>query len=129
MKPVVYNPNKFDEGVNVFVSVNQTIKDGMPIELGRSFKSCIAKSWYFYKDEEAKIVEAFEKGLPVTVSGVESGKKIATFIAEGYEIIDISQENPDVGQPRRFEFKLTKRVFEGAPIWQGSLGAHSVAVK
>ena len=129
MKPVVYNPNKFNEGVNVFVSVNQTIKDGTPIDKTRTRKDCIARAWYFYKDEEAKIVEAFEKGLPVTVSGVEAGKKIATYIAEGYEIIDISEENPDVGEPRRFEFKLTKGVYEGAPIWQGSLGAHSVAVK
>lgn len=129
MKPVVYNANKFNEGVNVFVSVNQTIKDGSPIDPQRSFKSCIAKSWYFYKEEEAKIVEAFEKGLPVTVSGVEAGKKVATYLAEGYEIIDISKSNPDVGQPRRFEFKLTKRLYGGAPIWQGSLGAHSVAVK
>ena len=129
MKNVVYNPNKFNEGVNIFVSVNETIKNGVPIELGRSFQSCIARAWYFFKEEETAILEALEKGLPVTISGVEAGKKIASYMVEGYEIVDISETNPEKGISQRYAFKLGKRLFEGAPVWQGSIGMHAVAVK
>jgi hypothetical protein len=128
MSKVIYNPNKFNEGVNIFVSVNRSYNTKGEFT-GRSLKGCIARAWYFYKEEEAALIEAFEKGLPVTVSGILHGEKVATYIAEAYEIIDIAEENPEVGHSRRFEFKLTSRVYEGAPIWKGSLGAHSVAVK
>ena len=128
MSKVIYHPNKFNEGVNIFVSVNKTMNDGVPMA-GRTKRSCIAKSWYFFKEEESKIVEALEAGKPVTITGIERGKQRGCYIVEGYKIIDIADENPEVGITRRFEFILGKPVFEGAPIFQGSLGMHAVAVK
>ena len=123
-----YNANKYNTGVNVAVSVNKTVVDGVPIP-GRTMKNAIATSWYFHASEEDRIRMAFEQNLPVTVTGMERGRQVATYLAESMSIIDISAENPTVGQPRRVEFKLVKRLFAGAPIWNGSLGMHAVAVR
>ena len=127
MKDVTYFPNKYNEGVNIFVSVNKTMNDGIPIP-GRSKRQCIAKSWYFFKQEEAMIVEAIEAGKTVTITGIERGVQRGTYIVEGYKVIDIADENPEVGITRRFEFILGKPVFQGGPIFKGSLGMHAVAV-
>jgi len=127
MKDVTYFPNKYSEGVNIFVSVNKTMNDGIPVP-GRTKRQCIAKSWYFFKEEEAKIVEALDAGKPVTITGIERGNQRGTYIVEGYKIIDIADENPEVGITRRFEFILGKPVFQGGPIFKGSLGMHAVAV-
>jgi len=127
MSNVTYFPNKYNEGVNIFVSVNKTMNDGVPIP-GRSKRQCIAKSWYFFKQEEAMIVEAIEAGKTVTITGIERGVQRGTYIVEGYKVIDIADENPEVGITRRFEFTLGKPVFQGGPIFKGSLGMHAVAV-
>ena len=128
MSKVTYFPNQYTEGVNIFVSVNKTMNEGVPVT-GRSKKQCIAKSWYFFKEEEARIVEAIEAGLPVTITGIERGVQRGTYMVEGYEIIDIADSNPEVGITRRFEFILGKPVYQGGPIFNGSLGMHAVAVK
>jgi len=104
------------------------MNDGIPVP-GRSKRQCIAKSWYFFKEEEAMIVEALEAGKPVTITGIERGVQRGTYIVEGYKVIDIAGENPEVGITRRFEFILGKPVFQGGPIFNGSLGMHAVAVK
>jgi hypothetical protein len=125
---MAYNPGEYGDAVNVFVSVNKTIKDGVPIS-GKSRKQCIAKSWYFHKEEERIIREAFENGTTVTVTGIERGVQRGTYIAASYEIIDIAGENDDVGITRRVAFNLNKRIFEGGPIYSGKIGMHAVVVQ
>jgi len=124
----MYNPGKFTDGVNVFVSVNRTMKDGVPIT-GRSRKECIARSWYFHKSEEAIIANAFETGKTVTVTGIERGVQRGSYIADSFEVVDIAGENDDVGITRRIAFKLGTRIFEGGPIYKGTIGMHAVVVK
>jgi hypothetical protein len=125
---MAYNPGEYGDAVNVFVSVNKTIKDGVPIS-GKSRKQCIAKSWYFHKEEERIIREAFENGTTVTVTGIERGVQRGTYIAASYEIVDIAGENDDVGITRRVAFNLNKRIFEGGPIYSGKIGMHAVVVQ
>jgi len=122
---VVYNANKYGEGVNVFVSVNRSYNQKGEFQ-GRSLKSCIAQCWYFHKAEEQAIQGAFDKGLPVTVSGILHGEKVATFLATSWKLV---HGRPDRGHEWGWAFELTNRIYEGAPIWKGSLGAHAVAVK
>ena len=110
----MYNPGKFTDGVNVFVSVNRTMKDGIPVT-GRSRKECISRSWYFHKSEEAIITNAFETGKTVTITGIERGVQRGIYIADYFEVVDIAGENDDVGITRRIAFKQGKRIFEGGP--------------
>lgn len=125
---MAYNPGNYTDAVNVFVSVNKTMKDGVPIS-GRSRKQCISKSWYFHKEEERVIREAFENGVTVTVTGIERGVQRGTYIADSFEIVDIAGENDDVGITRRVAFNLGRRVFEGGPVYSGTIGMHAVVVK
>jgi len=121
----MYNPNQYSEGVNVFVSINKSYnRDG--IFEGRTLKSVIERCWVFSKSEIKAIQTALKEGLPVTVSGVYDKDKKATYKATHFQLIEGGREASGIDDG--WAFTLTERVFEGAPIWKGSIGARAVKV-
>lgn len=121
----MYNPNQYPEGVNIFVSINKSY-NGDGIFEGRTLKSAIERCWVFSKSEIKAIQTALNEGLPVTVSGVYNKDKKATYKATHLQLIKGGREASAIEDG--WAFTLTDRIFEGAPLWSGHIGARAVKV-
>jgi hypothetical protein len=121
----MYNPNKYTDGVNVFVSINKSYNRDGHFE-GRTLMSVIERCWVFSKHEIKAIQTAFKEGKTVTVSGIYDKDKKATYRASAFNFIERGRE--DSATEDGWAFTLEERIFEGAPLWYGSVGARAVKV-
>tara|TARA_R110000796_G_scaffold30819_2_gene82051 strand:+ start:4311 stop:4736 length:426 start_codon:yes stop_codon:yes gene_type:complete len=121
----MYNPNQYTDGVNVFVSINRSYDRDGHFE-GRTLVSVIARCWVFSKTEIKAIQKAFQEGKVVTVSGVYNKDKKATYRASAFNFLEGGRE--DSATEDGWGFTLEERIFEGAPLWNGSVGARAVKV-